>query len=241
MANPFADFYTGAMAPPDRLGGKLVPSITPRAASLADMYRDILPGNGGGLTSRKVRTVPIDELTGNPTSIYSQMNANDLVTNVPGATGTARPTTIDAANPIDAYRLGLTVGPPANPAVSAIESAAPSLASMFGSSFRGAWGSDGYVLPGMNQTEANGMPIDNGRPLNLPGGGGVRSSAPVAAAPPPKTPMQSLADMFTPAKVNPNITYDQSAPRHGGHTSTGEDNSFMPRSVQMSSRWNTGY
>ena len=101
MANALSEFSPGAMAPPDRLGGRLVPSLAPSRGTLADMYRDILPGSGGVLTSRVVRTVPIG-VDGNPVS----QNANDVIVDRPAPMFTAAPT-IDATDPIDAYRLGI--------------------------------------------------------------------------------------------------------------------------------------
>jgi hypothetical protein len=189
MADAFSEFYSGAMAPPDKLGGRLVPSLAPSRGTLADMYRDILPANpSGGLTSRVVRTVPIGD-DGNPIS----RNANDVIIDRPAPMFTASPT-IDAANPIDAYRLGIAPEAPQNPAVAAIGSATPDLASLYANML-------GRNSAGFTGPET--LPFDSSVPLNAPQGvrGGASAAAPSApVAPPPPTPMQSLAAMFTPAK-----------------------------------------
>ena len=185
MANALSEFYSGAMVSPDRLGGRLVPSLAPSRGTLADMYRDILPGSGGGLTSRVVRTVPIG-VDGNPVS----QNANDVIVDRPAAMAAASPT-IDATNPIDAYRLGIAPQAPPNPAVAAIGSATPDLASLYANML-------GRNSAGFTGPET--LPVDSSVPLNMPGGGMGGAARPVPVAPPPMTPMQSLAAMFTPAK-----------------------------------------
>lgn len=215
--------------------------------SVADMYRDILPAAGadGGLTSRKVRTVPVDSL-GNPLSGFEGLNTNDVISNVPAPSFAPGSPTLDATNPIDLYRLGLTPQAPVAPAVAAIESAAPSLASMFGSSFNGGWGSEGYVLPSMNQTEPNGMPIDSDRPLNMNSGGAVSATGRLSVAPtppPPKTPLQTLADMFTPAKQPKGFNGSRTMTSNdvaGGSGSIFGENAVLPPSMN-NERWNTGY
>jgi hypothetical protein len=91
MADNFADFYTGAMAPPDRLpGGGLVPSINyAPQANAADVYGGIIAPSAGrvtaeGLAVRPVQTVPIDS-SGNP--ILNQIKANAVAQALVGAGG----------------------------------------------------------------------------------------------------------------------------------------------------------
>jgi hypothetical protein len=91
MADNFADFYTGAMAPPDRLpGGGLVPSVNyAPQASAADVYGGIIAPSAGrvtaeGLAVRPVQTVPIDS-SGNP--ILNQVKANAVAQALVGAGG----------------------------------------------------------------------------------------------------------------------------------------------------------
>jgi hypothetical protein len=91
MADNFADFYTGSMAPPDRLpGGGLVPSVNyAPQANAADVYDGIIAPSAGrvtaeGLAVRPVQTVPIDS-SGNP--ILNQVKANAVAQALVGAGG----------------------------------------------------------------------------------------------------------------------------------------------------------
>ena len=221
--------------------------------SVADMYRDILPASpSGGLTSHKVKTLKIDS-EGNP--ILVQPGGATYFPKGPNYGYNALTGDYEVQQPGNAYAAG---GGRPNydfaPAAQAIEAAAaPSLASMFGSSFNGGWGSDGFVLPSMNQYEANGLPVDSDRPLNM------RSGAPSVPAPmaapvaPPKTLLQSLADMFTPAKTSaparPRTVaqpgFNGSKVLRSGDLSDGRgsifgENAVLPPSMN-NERWNTGY
>lgn len=68
MPDPFAQFYSGAMAPPTRVNGQLVP--TPTTTDWNDFYRSVgvtgTDAAGPDLTSRSVRTVAVDPFTGQP-------------------------------------------------------------------------------------------------------------------------------------------------------------------------------
>jgi hypothetical protein len=71
MASNLADFYTGNMAPPLRLpDGSYVPAPSAQQQMTpAQIYEGMYgPSGGGGLTSRSVKTVPIDLATGMPIS-----------------------------------------------------------------------------------------------------------------------------------------------------------------------------
>lgn len=113
--------------------------------TLEDIYGGILrPGPLGGLyepgpdvvfprqsqplTKRTVQTVAVDPFTGTPLTVGG-MNANDVIADIPGPAPMAPPPTIDAATPLDGYRLALTPTPPPaaplSPAVTAIDTAAP--------------------------------------------------------------------------------------------------------------------
>jgi hypothetical protein len=181
----FDEFYSGAMAPPTKVGGNLVPS-------LVDMYRENAPGTGGGLTTRKVQTVDIDEITGNPIP----SGGTTYFPKGPTYGYNALTGDYEIQQPGNAYAAG---GGKPNfnyaPGVQAIGNAAPDLASLFAN--MGGRGSAGFTGP-------NTMPVDSDVPLNRGGGlGGSRGApAPLAPPPPPKTPLQSLADMFTPAPVS---------------------------------------
>lgn len=215
MADAFSEFYSGAMAPPDKLGGRLVPSLAPSRGTLADMYRDILPASSGGLTSRVVRTVPIDLETGNPIQAIDSvapMAPGYQSDYVKAFDGQLPPT-----GPLD-------MGGPAGPAVAPPQDLASLYANMLGRNSAGFTGPDT-------------MPVDSSAPLNMPGGG--MGGAAARPAPPPMTPMQSLAAMFTPAK-QPKLRSNELAGVHGGSKSMFGDNAVMPSSMN-NSRWTTGY
>lgn len=166
-----------------------------------------------------------------------QQNARDQIVDRPAPTyATTQPSAVDAANALDASRMGFTVDFN-NPAVDAIDR---SVAGMYGPSFNGGWGSTGFVLPSMNQVEANGLPIDNGTPLNLPMVSAAPAASPVAQLFAPETSRPARAAAAT--RPRP-ITHDYARVKSAGERTDvmGNDMAFMPASVQTSSRWNTGY
>lgn len=81
-----------------------------------------------GLSSRSVQTVAVDPFTGTPLTAGG-MNSRDVIADIPGPAPMAPSPTINAATPLDGYRLALTPTPPPaaplSPAVTAIETAAP--------------------------------------------------------------------------------------------------------------------
>ena len=240
---PLSDFYTGAMAPPTSVNGKLVPS------SLAGMYSEVLPAApASGLVSRKVNTVDIDEATGNPVPT----GGTTYYPKGPTYGYNALTGDYEVQQPGNAYAAG--GGKPnfdyaSNPAAAAINTAAPSIAAMYGRPSM----LNGYAPAAlMNQYEPNGMPIDNDRPLNLSEGGGGQTApsgggrAPVAPAAPvaPQSPIQTLAAMFTPAKPA-KVGYNGSKTMRSGDVAGGSgsifgENAVLPPSMN-NERWNTGY
>ncbi len=78
-----------------------------------------------GLTSHSVQTVAVDPFTGNP--IMADRNANDVIQNIPGPAPQMpqSASTINAATPLDGYRLALTPPPAPSTAMAAIDGAVP--------------------------------------------------------------------------------------------------------------------
>lgn len=75
MADPWLDYYSGAMAPPTRTpDGRLVPTPTAPQMTVEQMYEGIYPPASSGLTTRQVQTVAVDPFTGNPINATSQGN-----------------------------------------------------------------------------------------------------------------------------------------------------------------------
>ena len=183
-----------------------------------------------------------------------QKNAGDQIVNRPAPTyATTQPSVIDAANALDASRMGFTVDFN-NPAVNAIDTvAAPSVAGMYGSAFRGGWGAQGFMAPGAME-EANGLPIDSSVPLSSPlAGSPVAPAAPAVSS---LAPTSLIAQLFapsparparpaTPAPVAPAVGYNgrstvTSNELAGGNGSIFGENAVLPSSMNTE-RWITGY
>jgi hypothetical protein len=240
----FSDFYTGSMAPPDRLNGTLVPS-TPygQPTSLAQIYAGIIPsapaprvdGIGEGLTALGGWN-QFDDQFNSPVEVHPTAVASGSAPHM-GAT-------VNAASPLDISRLGLTTDP-FRPQTSAQQAIAQqtSLASMFGGTHMAGPALFGYGSPGVTDwSVAN--PGDGGlygRPAtgifsgDNSGTPPTRRAAPAPVAPPP-TPVQSLAAQFTPAAQPPLMSGDL----YGANRGFGGENAQMPDSMN-NSRWRDGY
>lgn len=156
-----------------------------------------------------------------------QQNARDQIVDRPAPTYAAtQPSAVDAANALDASRMGFTVDFN-NPAVDAIDNNVTDLATLYAPMM--GRGSAGFTGP---QT----LPFDSDAPLNV--------------APPIVSP---VAQLFAPETSRPvraaaatrprPITHDYARVKSAGERTDvmGNDMAFMPASVQTSSRWNTGY
>jgi hypothetical protein len=135
-----SSFYTGSMAPPTKQNGKLVP--TP----IAEMFSE----KGGGLTTRKVQTVPIGP-DGNPITATQAISAaaptgttyfppgpeygynattGNYEVQQPGQTYS-----MDGGKPNFQYPVGSA------PQTDVSDATKKSIGAMFGPAFTGGWGS----------------------------------------------------------------------------------------------------
>jgi hypothetical protein len=227
-----AEFYSGSMTPPDKgPNGTLVQSRQQRPSSIADMYSET---GGQAPATRSVQTTKV-------TPKYATGRPADIIESKPAPIfAQSKPTTVDAAMPIDVNRLGLTTSPFDTPAAAAIATAAPSggidpigagplgFGEMLGRMFDPSWSSGPVLTP----SDADPWVGSRVVPKDAPTPGLVTGS---------RNPVAALAS--GPARTNPKITYNHPLARVGDNRPTvlGMDMAFMPKSVQQSSRWNTGY
>jgi hypothetical protein len=260
MADNFANFYSGAMAPPDRMpDGSLVPSQNTSSSSIADMYRGIYgpaPATGEGLNVRTVKTVPItiDGLAARPATqtasaapTQQQMQAmRENTVPLPSAGGPAGPRL--AAGPANPFQIGpaypFGYSPNAqNSAVNAINDrfggyvAKPRFASSLGAMYDDvSVNAPPAYAPNMAAADPWGkMRITPG--TQQPG---FAYGKPAAAAPVPKPTglLDTIASMFTPPAPTGQPAYTTTPFQESAfQTTTG---AMMPSSMN-NSRWTTGY
>jgi hypothetical protein len=129
----YGDFYRGSMQPP------VIANGLPTQSAVGTRVERVTPE---GLNVNRVQTVAVDPFTGNPiqaggssggnvntraalAAMADPRNANDVVRSIP-ATGSAhspQPTIINAVDPLDANRLGLTATARTPAPIQAIEAA----------------------------------------------------------------------------------------------------------------------
>lgn len=144
-----------------------------------------------GLKSRSVQTVAVDPFTGQPIN-----RPRDVIQDIPAPDVTQRTaSTVDAANPIDGYRLGLTPPPADTSAQRAINEILVPGGVKNGAAFRGGWGSGGFgrrdplaAAPPGSATGGNWAGMD---PLIQAATG----EAPVTSVAGPQPPAQVMAAM----------------------------------------------
>lgn len=263
MADNFAQFYSGNMAPPDRMpDGTLKPSIATPQVSIADMYKGIYgpapaPKPTVSAEGLNVRGVTTKDIVIGPNGFpVAQAAAPKAPANDVGYQSGYVKTNTD--------RLPQGTAP----ALAAIETAAPRRSNLFADAgyvakFRPAssvMDQGGGIESVASMFDPNVGGADPwGDKLRGPNGrattqapGYAYGAAPRAAAPAVTKPvglLETIASMFSPTATgpgsgapgwsNPNITYSPS-----NMTSTavdGSSQSFNPRSMQESSRWNSGY
>lgn len=195
----FSEFYTGSMAPPDKgPNGTLVPSTTFAApTSLAQIYAGT-PYTPAPTAVTAAAPSPYD-VANNPFRPGAQ--AHPAVAAPPQVAQH----TVDAANPLDVNRLGLTSDPfhQETPAQTAIETAVlPQRPSSLVDAFKGV-GISGHVNGGLQfngptntPTSVPGDPWAGGRitpTAPIPGYGAAPRGLPTPAAPTPSP----IAQMYS--------------------------------------------
>lgn len=219
------------------------------STSVQDVYRGILPAAGPIMSAAKSTydlNAPVYEVG------YRSVDGSAGVG--AGGSGSGRaslaplrvaaaPHTVDAANPLDISRLGLTSDPFRPAAVKAIDNitvhgGSPTVPLILGgSAFRGGWGSGGL----MNWQPVASSPAPAGDPwardrFGIPPGpatvGLIMGSPGVKAA--STAPMvKAITKVARPAQFapgSPNASFEKD---HGTGSAT--------ESMATSSRWNTGY
>lgn len=113
MADNWANWYSGNMAPPNKLpSGSYVPAPSvSQPMTVEQMYQGIYgaPQSDGGLTTRSVRTVQIDPYTGRPVAsaptVTPSGSANSALGAIANATGSMRASPVyQPNNSINAYK-----------------------------------------------------------------------------------------------------------------------------------------
>lgn len=247
MAGNLADFYTGSMAPPDRMpDGSLKPSIATPQMSIADMYKGIYqtgaPAARPNVTAEglNVRGVTTKDIVIGPNGF-------------PVATGPKPEPAPVVQNGYDSGYVKtntdrLPVGGP--PALAAIETAAPAKRNLFAEAgyvakprFASSVTAPGGGIAGMFAPDvAANDPW--GDKLRGPSGSataqrpGYAYGRPATAAPAPAKPaslLETIASVFSPPTAPTYTTTPFQEDRF--QTTTGAQ---MPSSMN-NSRWTTGY
>lgn len=219
----------------------------------------------GGLNTRQVQLVAVDPFTGNPIVAGNTGNRPaDIIQNIPApqVASASKSAPVDAANPINADNWGLGYSfftePPSDAEKAITEITVrggnkPALGTTFMDQVAQRAGKPMVFSP----IDPVG-PAPAGDPWAVPSGGDLR----VAPAGPQRqgtvtANRSAVADALMAREAQPNpsqvqqalyrqahpITYDQpivNVPGTAGEV-MGIDMAFMPKSVQTSSRWRTGY